>query len=260
MPPTTEPTTVPPTNEPTTVPPTNEPTTVPPTGQPTTVPPTDTPTQVNECPYCTFTQGGYKNDCKQYNSWFGPPATCESLTLDWTHSSPGCVRDLCFFNTSFVLGNTSNGGFTATFTTKEAIKAFFPEGGPPAVFTGPSVVNPINTEAGTFGGQLLTAMMNVRFSANLSDISLLRFSSNCSNLSSLFYGKTILEVIYIANQVISGAAPPEYVVYTPGILTFALGLYNDNFDKCQNLHPECFECTPRTGVPTTITIGMLGRE
>ena len=215
----------------------------------------ETSESTNVCHYCTFTQGGYKNDCnKKPNSWFGGPPTCSSLTLDWANTPPGCLRDLCFVaNTSVVLGNTSNGGFTTTFTSGAAIKAFLPEGGPPSVFTTPNVVNPTESPAGVLSAQLLTAMLNVRFSANLSNLSLLVFSANCnnSNLSPLFYGKNILEVIYIANQVISGAAGPEYAAYTPSLLNQALSLYNDNFDKCQNLYPTCFACTPETGAPTT---------
>ena len=188
--------------------------------------------------HCSFTQGGYGSTCRGNSA----TATCSSLKLDWANAQPGCLRDKCF-DEAFVLGNTT--GLSVTFTSAEAIKNFLPQGGPPKILN-----NNSNTSAGVFSGQLLTAMMNVKFAANLSYITSLRFSANCSEIIHGLQNRSIQEVIYIANQVISGLSS----LYEPSHLSDALALYNEAFDGCRiDARHDCFTSTPFIGPPPGLT-------
>jgi len=143
-----------------------------------------------------------------------------------------------------ILGNASlPGGHTVTFTTSYAIERYLPASGMPAVFIDSSV-NPSNTSAGVFGGQLLTALLNQLFmSSDTSDLSMLRFSSACGSVNTIIIGLTVAEVIYIANQVISGSSSPLYNAFTPAILNTALAIYNEGFEHCKNVSSvPCFNC------------------
>lgn len=103
--------------------------------------------------------------------------------------------------------------------------------------------NPTSTAAGSFGTQLLTAMLNQRFSATLNDLSRLSFSTLCDLVDPIIHGLTVPEVIFIANQVISGTTAVVYPGFTPSILTEALALYNEAFDGCNNsMAVRCFDC------------------
>ena len=193
------------------------------------------------CKYHTFTQGGYGSPCKVAGT------TCSSLTANWATAQPGCLRDRCF-TTSFVLGNAS--GATLTLTTAAAIGAFLPQGGTPGILT-TNYVDPTSTSAGVFAGQLLTAMMNVKFATNLSDITLLRFTSNCPEIITGLQNLSIKDVIYIANQVIAGLSD----AYSTDALTKALSLYNEAFEACKNDRTECFTCGVHgspTNAPTKV--------
>ena len=149
-----------------------------------------------------------------------------------------------------MLGNASNGGFTATFTTALAIEKFLPAGGTPSVFIA-STVNPLSTSAGVFAGQLLAAKLNQAFTSTIVDLNMLIFS-NCTKVPPIINGKSVAEIIYIADQVISGAAGPEYAAYTPSILNDALTLYNEGFLGCKNAaNVPCFLCNTTLGSTNT---------
>jgi hypothetical protein len=105
------------------------------------------------------------------------------------------------------------------------------------------------TSAGIFAGQLLAALLNVQFSTDFARLAYLRFalSTNCSGkLCASLRGKTIFEVIYLANQVIADQPTiTSWYNYTPSCLSSALTLFNEAFDKCQTVYDgECFECSP----------------
>jgi cysteine-rich repeat protein len=158
----------------------------------------------------------------------------------------------CFCQRVFVLGNSTNGGFTVNFTTAIAVDNFLPVTTTTAGFFLISAVNPSATAAGSFAAELLTALMNIQFSSFLPyDLTLLRFSTICTDVHPLVRGRTLLEIVYIANQVISsGFVDPIYAGFTPAILTQALALYNENFVNCSNINPLCFTCNPVTSAPT----------
>lgn len=244
---TSQPTVLPteaPTSSPTSSPterPTNAPTvspTAPPTERPTSVPteaPTSSPTErptpgVTQCIVCTFTQGGYGSKCTHPRSISCSPPSITKTT------QPGCLRDACV-KSSIILGNATI-GYTVTFTSPSMIQRYLPAGGKPGIFT-LSETNPQITTAGILAGQLLTATLNQLLSPNTQ----LAFSTVCTAVAPIIRGLTVTEVIYIANQVISGANSPLYSVFTPSILNEALSLYNEVFEGCKDAGPIlCFDC------------------
>jgi hypothetical protein len=198
--------------------------------------PTQVPTQaptnivVSNCSLCTFTQGGYGTKCPGNK----PLGTCQQLVEKWSSSQPGCLLEACL-NSSITLGNASNGGKTVTFTNAAAIENFLPASGPPSIFK-VSAVNPTSTSAGVFAGQLLTAILNIQFSG--ADGNLIFFNTKCNILPNY----TINQVIFIANQVISGSH--SYPQFPPTLLNEALTLFNEAFDGCRrtSVNCSCFTC------------------
>lgn len=247
--PTSEPTTAPPTVAPTESPtleiPTKSPTVAP--SESPTVAPVDAPTGSpaptieGQCQFCTFTQDEWAEPvCNQ--SLFN--TTCAALIADWSNSGASCIRILCA-PLPFVMGNLSLSGFEVAITSSSKIESYLPETGPVGVFN-ESLVNPITTSAGVFGGNLLAAMINVRFR----NISLLAFSVDCSLVASIIRSHTVSEIIYIANQVIANQNSTEWDAFLPEDLNTALALYNSAFDRCENNNPDCFVCNVSTTAPT----------
>ncbi|MBZ0198961.1 MAG: choice-of-anchor A family protein [Ignavibacteriaceae bacterium] len=141
------------------------------------------------------------------------------------NSGPGRIRVLNFANV-FPAGLTiGSGANKATFLTSDAIRNFLPAGSSPNTLTG-SLVNPLTTSAGVLAGQLVAATINVYFSAagvlgtNPQELGRLVIASGD------FYGKTVYELLDIANAVISGASS----AYTPSQVNDALTSLNENFD------------------------------
>ena len=96
--------------------------------------------------------------------------------------------------------------------------------------------------------RLLVATLNAQFSTDFASLANLRFAplANCNGeLCPSLRGKTIFEVIYIANQVIANQHTITYWhTYTPDCLSSALALFNRGFDKCKTVYDgECFECS-----------------
>jgi hypothetical protein len=100
--------------------------------------------------------------------------------------------------------------------------------------------------------------MNIVFSSFLPyDLSLLTFSADCLQVAAVIRNKTLLEVIFIADQVIGVDRLNLYPQYTPNILTQALALYNNNFANCDNKNPGCFTCTASTNDDAIIPVSEL---
>ena len=242
-----------PTNSPTillTPAPTSQPTVEPtnaPSRSPTSQPTSEAPTSV-ACQYCTFNQSDYSKTC--YEQLSDQPfedavsnVTCAALALRWTMTPAACLVTHCYCKRIFVLGNATNGGFTVNFTSAVAVDRFLIVTTPPAIFNG-NLNDPLTTPAGSFAGELLTVKINIAFSSFLPyNLSLLAFSPVCGQVHALIRGRTLLEVIFIADQVIGGDPLNLYPAFTPAILTQALALYNNNFANCNNLNPLCFTCT-----------------
>ncbi len=199
------------------------------------------------CPYCSSSQGGYGGKCNLKTL-----PCCEKMVANWTSYSHSCIRDACVGDRPFTLGNTSH-GFSVNFTSASAISLFLPAGSTSSTFNS-NGVNPTTTSAGVFAGQLLTAMMSVRFNENnTANISLLSFK-NCTEIDERIDGLSLIYVIYCANQVISGQADTECANYTPSMLNDALALFNTHFESCTS-NSSCFTCQDRvimspTGSPT----------
>lgn len=159
---------------------------------------------------------------------------------NWERSQPGCVRDACF-QSPLVIGNSSTGGKRLTFSTALAIQRFLPASGGAGVLT-TSAFNPSSSKAGVFAGQLMTAIMNAQFSANLATLEIQRISPTCGEVCPVLRGMSILELIYVADQVIANQASITYWdAYTPACLNKALTLFNEAFSQCAS-SSACFVC------------------
>lgn len=153
---------------------------------------------VDKGDFCTFTQGGWGSKCKGNN--------------------PGCLRDQ-WFGTAFPAGlligdqdgpNDGDSDHAALFTSSHAVQEFLPAGGTPKALD-EDHVNPEDTSAGVFAGQLVAATLNVRFDAvgafddkkdnpdvHLADLHFLK------GVDDKLVGMTVQELLDLANQVISG--------------------------------------------------------
>jgi uncharacterized repeat protein (TIGR01451 family) len=133
-------------------------------------------------PYQTQTQGG----------WGSKPSG----------GNPGALLVANFPNlypSGLTIGSIS--GNTMKFTSAKAIETFLPTGGT-ASFLTKSYVNPTKkTEAGIFAGQVLALQLNCDFStAGIFRPGLLQLKVK----SGLMAGKTVAEVLQIANEVLGG--------------------------------------------------------
>jgi hypothetical protein len=137
---------------------------------------------------------------------------------------------------SVTIGNAC--GFTATFDNAQAITNFLPQGGP-AQALGFNSTNPTSVTGGkqgnVFAGQVLTLAISVAF-----DNAIPSFSPSATPLTNLavgdensvFYGKTVGQILGWANQAIAGCATP----YAISDLNSIVDAINNNFDDgTQNL-------------------------
>ncbi|MDD1653597.1 MAG: hypothetical protein LUQ64_03535, partial [Methanomicrobiales archaeon] len=176
--------------------------------------------------YTSYTQGG----------WGAPPQgnnPGKLLADNFVAIYPGGVK----------IGK--NGGFELTFTTSDAVKDFLPQGGTPDVLTA-SDTDPTTSDAGVFAGQVLALQLNVDFSdASITDPDLgdLIYVNPGDSLN----GKTIQEILDIANDVLGGGALPAG--YTVSDLNDLIDHLNKAFDNGltsgwaeQHLQDENGEC------------------
>ena len=114
------------------------------------------------------------------------------------------------------------------FTSAAAVINFLPQGGTAGVLTG-SATNPTSCNAGVLAGQLLAATLNVDFSnkgRTATGLATKRLGSGALK------GKTVTEVIAIANSVIAGGSLPSGVTLSK--LVDALTMINENYDNGGN--------------------------
>jgi len=103
------------------------------------------------------------------------------------------------------IGSTDTGRFNLTFNSVDAIQQFLPAGGKAAALQS-SAINPKNSKAGVFAGQVLALKLNVMF-------------SNTNNLAGLYVvdgplaGRSVQQVLDLANQVLGGAALPSGLTF-----------------------------------------------
>jgi hypothetical protein len=141
------------------------------------------------------------------------------------------------------------GGYSIYLSSSAAVAVFAVQGGKPAVFTS-DLTDPVASSAGVFTGQLLAAVLNVGFDA--AGIGLCTLAGSCDfqfppgTLGALIYGDcteeelegmSVLEVIALANGVISGVDEMEDV--GAGDLKDALEELNEAFEDCDPGESDC---------------------
>ena len=161
--------------------------------------------EVREGGFVTYTQGG----------WGAPP----------NGNNPGMLLSRNF-STVYPNGVTIGGNFTQKFTSAAAIEKFLPAGGTPGVLKA-NYVNPTKaTDAGSFNGQVLALQLSVDFSnAGKTKTGL----ANLKLTSTALQGKTVAEVLALANQVLGGGPLPAGM--TVSNLNDIVTAINENFDN-----------------------------
>jgi hypothetical protein len=164
--------------------------------------------QVQGCSgqFKTFTIGGWGTSCAGNN--------------------PGCYRDANFdaaFPDGVMIGCGSN---TFTFTSSQAVDAYLPDGGAPAVISG-SHTDP------TGGGSVLSSQLLAVSLAVGFDVYDPNFSASSTSLGSLtiasgpFAGMSIATFLQVANDVIGGCSNQ----YSLSDINAAATAINENFDN-----------------------------
>lgn len=184
----------------------------------------------------TYTQGGWGQKCAGNNV--------------------GCLRDAHFatvFPNGLILGDEDgvdgDNAFALVLTSAAAVEALLPTGGKAGAFTA-DLTNPTSTSAGVFAGQLAAAKLNVAFDfAGFFDAQKVRDDLHVADMlyqagvHPKLNGFSVLEIIDLADQAISGAAAMPMDVDGDLIgdvgfsdLSQALDMFNNNFDNAnQNL-------------------------
>jgi hypothetical protein len=136
--------------------------------------------------YRTQTQGGWSAVCHGDN--------------------PGCIRD-DNFDGAFPAGLTVGETFTIHLTTSAAVPDFLPEGGTPSVLTA-NHTDPVSTEAGVFGGQVVALAISLGFSdygvPTFGDLGSLVVPVGVHTPWGPFAGYTVREIFDLANVVLGG--------------------------------------------------------
>jgi hypothetical protein len=155
-------------------------------------------------PFRTQTQGG----------WGAKPAG----------KNPGAFLAANFAN-AFPAGVRVGGQpWTILLSSAAKVEAFLPQGGTPAALK-KNHVNPTSTEAGVFAGQVLTLQLSVGFSnAAITRYGLGDLKVKAGKLA----GKTVSEVLNIANAILGGGALPASVSISD--INGVVDAINNNFD------------------------------
>lgn len=154
--------------------------------------------------FATYTQGG----------WGSPSG-----------STPGTIRDT-YFSSVFPSGMTMGGTYTASFSSASIMAAFLPQGKTTAAFNR-NYINPTETSAGVFGGQLAALILNVKYSEAG------HLGTNSGKLGELVFvsgplaGVTVNQLLTYANTAIGGGSTP----YSLTQLETAADNVNNNFDN-----------------------------
>ncbi|MBI4879457.1 MAG: hypothetical protein HY812_07320 [Planctomycetes bacterium] len=149
--------------------------------------------------FVTFTQGGWGQPCSGNNA--------------------GCLRDQHFaavLPAGLALGDGGVDGdefYAVLLTSAQALEAFLPCGGTPAVLD-EDHTDPLATEAGVFAGQLAAAAMNVAFddagifdSMKTDPLFKLRDLVFVANVHPMILGMTVAELLAVCHDALSGEAP-----------------------------------------------------
>jgi hypothetical protein len=161
-----------------------------------------------------------------------PPVNLITVTQGGWGSAPHGNNPGAFLVANFsklpppvVIGCTSVGGKTLTFTTASAIQGFLPQGGTPGTLSA-SATNPNSSDAGVFAGQVLALQLNVSFSNK----GLLGSGLGTFVLpSGPAAGKTVNQVLADANKALGGCGLPSYVSSISELNDIVTGI-NEMFD------------------------------
>ncbi len=161
--------------------------------------------------YCTFTQGG----------WGSPP----------NGNNPGTVLQNGFsqvYPSGVVeIGIPGNPGSSIKFTSSAAIMNFLPSGGTPSKLTG-DLVNPTTSPAGVLAAQTLALKLNLDFASKFSSATIPLSSLVIKDPSSPFFGKTLSQILALANTALGGGNTG----YSYSTLSSIADLINNAFDNC----------------------------
>ncbi len=153
-------------------------------------------------------------------------------------SNPGVIRNL-YFEQVFPTGLVVGGNYKITLTSAKAVEEFLPQGGTPKALD-KNYTNPKSTKAGVFAGQVVALKMNVAFSDHgkigTGNVKLGELVVNAGPLA----GKTVYEVLAIANTALGGGATPYSITQLNEAVTainenFDEGKVNKNFLRCPDL-------------------------
>jgi hypothetical protein len=166
---------------------------------------------------------------------FVPPTICEKPLVTYTQggwgskprgNNPGSL--LCkYFSAVYPVGYVTigTGAKILKFTSADAVIAFLPQGGTAGVLSG-SATNPTSSGAGVLAGQLLAATLNLDFSnSGRTAPGLGAKKVGTGPLA----GKTVTEVVALADSVISGGPLPSGL--TLSALNNVLTAINENYDN-----------------------------
>jgi hypothetical protein len=152
----------------------------------------------------TFTQGG----------WGSKDTT-----------NPAVQKRDAHFSQVFPSGATIGGIYTATFTSALAVQKYIPSGKSPSAFT-ENYIDPTTTSAGSFGGQVLSLYLNIKFN----DAGYLGPTSLLGQLyitSGPLMGVTVNQLMNLCNIAIGGGSTP----FSYSVLNTAATSVNQNFDN-----------------------------
>lgn len=142
-----------------------------------------------------------------------------------TTSNPGTIRNL-YFSEVFPNGLQVGGTYKLTLTSAKAVEKFLPQGGTPKALD-KNYTDPTSTKAGVFAGQVVALKLNVAFNdAGKIGSGSFKLGNLVVNAGPLA-GKTVYEVLELANIALGGGTTP----YTISQLNEAVTAINENFDE-----------------------------
>lgn len=173
------------------------------------IPPPDVPPPppTDPGPFCTYTQGGWGAPVHGNN-----PAAI--LAAGFAAQYPAGVE----------VGTPGVAGYSMKFTSAAAVGAFLPQGGPHAALTA-DLLNPTDSSAGVFGGQVLALQLNVSFDPAFGALVI-------QGTGTGYDGMTVSAVLALANAALGGAPLADI----DGLNTLADQL-NNSWDNCS---PDSF--------------------
>lgn len=183
--------------------------------------------------FCTYTQGAWGTLCKDRKLKCPLGKCCNHLFRCCKKNHLACLRDK-YFDQVFPEDLVAGGIFTITLTNSSSVAKFLPQRFKPNSLK-KDHVNPLFTEAGILGGQVVSLILNVEFSeAGL-------FPQNSKTpLGNLFiaYGKfanlTVRELLDLSNKVLGGETS-FLIPFNATIcdLNEAVTAVNENFNNCE---------------------------